>query len=219
MSFKDKLTVTKITDAQARERALDVLAVVYQEEKGWVPEREKLLPQKDLESDVISWFAAELDGRTLGVTRVLYEIPVELYQQYGFKLVIPGLDVEKFVRDNKIAEIGRFAVLPEFRRRFHIAAILMRAAATETVEKNFTHYITDVFEKDPNTPYGFHKRVLGFREVATHEVGELKCNSRRITMLLDLKEAFNTMKKKNGYVFRFITKGWNEALIRQLETP
>jgi hypothetical protein len=205
MSFRDRLSVAKIKDAASREHALDVLSAVYKHEKRWVEEREKLLPAEDIGNEAVSWFAVSDGDHMLGVTRVLYEIPVDLYKAYGFKLKHPGLDVEAFIANNRIAEIGRFAVLPEFRNQIFVAGLLMKAAAWETIERGFTHFITDVFEDDPNTPHGFHQRVLGFQEVATHEVGELKTDSRRITMLLDLAEAKARISNKKGWFFKFLT--------------
>lgn len=205
MSFKDRLTVERITTAEQREEALNVLESVYKDEKRWVEDREKMLPVEDLGHEGVSWFAACLDGEVVGVTRVLYEIPLELYKEYGFELSVKGLDVEKFVAENNIAEVGRFAVYPKYRRRFHIAAILMRASGLEALERGFTHFITDVFEDDPNTPHGFHQRVLGFQEVASHMTGELKCESRRVTMLLDLHEAKDRLTGKKGWFFRYLT--------------
>lgn len=210
-SDKKSLTIFKIKTPEDREKALDVLEVVYKNEKGWVGDREKMLPLDDLTNENVSWFAVSKKDRILGVTRVLYEIPLELYHEYGFKLTIPGLDVEAFIRNNKIAEVGRFAVLPRYRRTLLVAAHLMRASGVEAVEKGFTHLITDVFEADPNTPYGFHRRVLGFKEVATHDVGELNCDSRRITMLLDLNEAAENLTSKKGWFYRFLSEGAPKA--------
>ncbi len=34
-------------------------------------------------------------------------------------------------------------MIPKYRKKILVAAILMRAAATETIEPDFTHYITD----------------------------------------------------------------------------
>ena len=184
MSLIDRLCVYKVESEAARQRALTVIEAVYRGEKGWVSDLDAFLPASDLEREDVSWFLAEVDGEPVGTTRVLYEIPVELYQAYGFRLVDPALDVEAFVRDHRIAEIGRFAVVPRYRKKIVVAAILMRAAATDTVERGFTHYITDVFETDPNTPLKFHQRILGFQTVATHRVGELQHLGRRVTMLL-----------------------------------
>lgn len=204
MSFKDRLSVKKIETAEDRENALDVLEIVYTDEKGWVEDRQKLLPIEDIQGDRVEWWATLLDDRILGVTRVLYEIPTQLYKEYGFELTIPGLDVEAFIANNKIAEVGRFAVLPKYRKKIHVSAYLMRAAGIAAYKRGFTHFITDVFEEDPNTPYGFHRRVLGFQEVATHDVGELKCDSRRVTMLLDLREIAKRVGKEKGWFYRFL---------------
>ena len=204
MSLKDRLSVFTVKTRDERERALDVLQEVYSGEKGWLAERDKMLPLDDLERDDVAWFAAALDDRVVGVTRLLYTIPVELYREYGFKLTVPGMDVEAFIRDNRLAEVGRFAVLPRYRRRFIVSATLMRATGKAALERGCSHFITDVFEEDPNTPYGFHRRVLGFKVVATHDVGELNCRSRRITMLLDLDEARKRLSGKNGWFYRFL---------------
>ncbi|MDJ0835546.1 MAG: GNAT family N-acetyltransferase [Acidobacteriota bacterium] len=204
--FPEGLSIVKITSAKQREEALKVFDEVYRVEKGWVGDPEDLLPTSDLNRREVDWFGVELEGQMLGVTRVLYEIPMELYKEYGFKLTVPGLDVEEFIRKNKIAEVGRFAVLPEYRKGFTVAALLMRASGESALQRGFTHFITDVFEEDPNTPYGFHRRVLGFQEVASHEVGELNCKSRRITMLLDLNQARERVAKGKGWFFRFLNQ-------------
>lgn len=216
MSLKEQLSVRKVEDWAAREKALEVLGEVYRDEKRWVLERDRLLPEGDLASEHISWFLAELEGRPVGVTRVLYQLPTELYGAYGFELVDPSFDVEAFLRRNRIAEIGRFAVVPEYRNQILVAAILMRAATVETLELGFTHFITDVFESDPNSPYGFHQRVLGFKTVATHEVGEIGHVGRRITMLLDLKATLQRMSQSRSWIFRYVTQGWNHQLLDQI---
>ncbi|MDX1501674.1 MAG: GNAT family N-acetyltransferase [Thermoanaerobaculia bacterium] len=214
-----ELTAAKVTDERSREHALAVLEEVYRGEKHWVTRPEEIFPEEDLENPAISWFLARMGSRPVGVTRVLYEIPVALYNEYQFELVDGDIDVEAFIRDNRIAEIGRFAVVPGYRRRIRIAAILMRAATTETVERGFTHFITDVFEGEPNSPYHFHKGVLGFRTVATHEVGELRFQGRRITMLLDIRDAYLRLRQGKNWIFRYITESWSDQLIQKLMTP
>ena len=210
MSLSDRLRVRKIRFESEREKAFQVLEMVYQTEKSWVADLDEFFPAGDLGQEHVSWFLAEVDGEPVGVARVLYELPLELYGDYGFELVNQKLDVEAFVRDNRIAEVGRFAVVPKYRKKILVAAILMRAAATETIERGFTHFITDVFETDPNSPMKFHQRILGFQTVATHSVGELNHLGRRITMLLDLKGAFRRLRTGNNWIFRYITQGWNE---------
>ena len=216
MALKNELTVCKVEDEATRQKALRVLKEVYQGEKGWVEDPDSFLPASDVGNSAVSWFLAERDGEPVGVTRVLYEIPFELYTEYGFRLEKQGIDVDAFIRDHKIAEVGRFAVLPKYRKKILVAAILMRAAATETVQRRFTHFITDVFAADPNSPYQFHRKILGFETVATHDVGELKMESQRITMLLDLRQAYRRLKAGKSWIFRYITQGWNEQWVEQL---
>jgi 1-acyl-sn-glycerol-3-phosphate acyltransferase len=115
-----------------------------------------------------------------------------------------------------MTEIGRFAIVPRYRRNLLIAVALMRAATRETVECGFTHYITDVFEDDPHSPYHFHTMVMGFDPVATHERGELACASRRITMILDLKAAYQRLRRRKSWIFRSLTKDWDEQLHARL---
>ena len=216
MSLRDRLTVRRVETEADRQHAFEVLREVYQGEKSWVADLDEFFPAEDLRHDKVSWFLAEVDGSPVGVTRVLYEIPVELYRAYGFEMVNKSLDVEAFIRDNRIAEVGRFAVIPKYRKRILVAAILMRAAATETVEKGFTHYITDVFESDPNSPMKFHQRILGFQTVATHSVGELNQLGRRITMLLEIKGAVRRLQLSNNWIYRYITHGWSDSLVQQV---
>jgi len=203
MSHK-KIEVKPIRTAENRALALQVFEKVYRKEKGWVRDPEKLMPLQDLADPKMTWFGAFVGKRLVGVARVLYEIPTALYDTYDFKLTIPDLDVEAFLATNHIAEVGRFAVLPRYRRNFRIAAGLMRALGKDTLDRGFTHLITDVFEADPNTPWGFHRRILGFRQVATHDVGELHCQSKRITMILDLREAERKLMGRSGWFFRFL---------------
>jgi hypothetical protein len=214
--MSEELKVSRVAGEEDRSRALEVLREVYAAEKGWVQLPEQVFPAADLDSPALCWFLAEKNGRPVGVTRVLYELPRGLYQSYQLQLVDPRLDIEAFLSKNRLAEVGRFAVIPEERQNIRIAAILMRAATTETVERGFTHFITDVFEADPNSPYHFHKKVLGFEVVATHDHGELAVKSRRITMLLDLKAAFRRLSLRRSWIYRFITEGWNERLLQQL---
>ena len=157
-----------------------------------------------------------MDGQPAGVLRVLYDPPLAEYAKYGFKLIDAAVSIEDFVGANRVAEIGRFAVLPRFRGKFMVAAALMRAATEETVARGFTHFVTDVFEDDPHSPFGFHTRVMGFHAVATHDVGELHSRSRRITLVLDLKACYQRLKLRRSWIFRYLTGQWAEALHQRL---
>ena len=216
MSLRDQISVFRIEDETGREKAREVLATTYREEKHWVEDEGGQIPAEDVGRKDISWFVVCAEDKPIGVLRVLYDPPLELYAQYGFKLIDEGIDVEAFIQNNKIAEIGRFAVLPGYRKHIVVVAALMKSAVTETIERGYTHYITDVFEDDPHSPLKFHTRVMGFQPVATHDVGELNSKSRRITLILDLKAAYGRLKTKGNWIFRFLTGDWPEALHRRL---
>ena len=211
----DRVTAVRITDDVGRSAALEVLGATYQREKRWVMQAEQQLPATDLARDDVTWFLVRLEGRPVGVLRLLFDPPLLQYAQYSLTLLDPRVDVADFVRQHRIAEVGRFAVVAEERGNLLLAAALMRAATEEMVARGYTHLITDVFEDDPHSPLGFHTRVMGFRPVATHERGELNCDSRRITLVLDLKSSYQRLKGRGNWVFRYLTAGWPDALHRQ----
>jgi Acetyltransferase (GNAT) family len=211
-----RVCARRIVDEAGRRAVVDVLRATYQREKGWVADPERQFPASDLMRQDTSWFLVVVRGRPAGVLRVLYDPPIALYARYGLKPIDPSIAVEDLVGQNRIAEIGRFAVMPRRRGRMTLAAELMRVATAEVVARGYTHFVTDVFEDDPHSPYGFHTRVMGFHPVATHEVGELQCRSRRITMVLDLRAAYVRLKARGNWMYRYLTGQWDERLHRQL---
>lgn len=216
MNIESRFSVQRVADEAGRQQVIEVLRATYLREKRWVSDPETQIPPEDLQCDDISWFIVSRRSRPAGVLRVRYDPPVAAYAKYGFKLLDPNLPVESFLREHRIAEIGRFAVIPRYRRRFMVAAALIRAACAETVERGYTHFITDVFEDEAHSPYGFHTRVMGFYPVATHEVGELNCRNRRITMVLDLKAAYQRLRRRGNWIYRYLTGHWDDALHRRL---
>jgi hypothetical protein len=216
MAPVDRLCVHRVIDERHRGAVIEVLRATYCQEKRWVADAESQIPPSDLNSAEISWFVVMMGDRPAGVLRVLYDPPLAQYARYGFKPLDPSLRVEEFLARNRIAEIGRFAVTPECRGQFLLAAALMQAAVEETVRRGYTHFVTDVFEDDPHSPYGFHTRVMGFHPVATHDHGELACASRRITLVLDLRAAYKRLKRRGSWLYRYLTAPWDDALHRRL---
>ena len=94
----------------------------------------------------------------------------------------------------------------------------MRVAGVETLRRGFTHYVTDVFEDEEHSPYRFHTRVLGFRPVATHETGEMDCFHRRITLVLNLREAYQRLRDSQNRLYRFLTEGLDAPMQHLLST-
>jgi hypothetical protein len=216
MSRLEGVMVQRVAEVNARHDVLEVLRGTYCEEKGWVDDVDAQFPSTDLDRPEVSWFVATINGRPAGTLRVLYDPPLAEYARYGFKSIDPALRVEEMIRQYRIAEIGRFAVLPAYRRQLIVAVALMRSAAAETIARRFTHYVTDVFEDDPHSPYRFHTNVMGFLPIATHDVGEMRTASRRITLVLDLKAAYARLKRRECWVYRYFTEIWDSTLHQQM---
>jgi ribosomal protein S18 acetylase RimI-like enzyme len=212
------VSVKKIATEAERRAALRVLRVTYRREKHWVDDEAQVFPDTERTNPSVSWFLASVGSMPAGVLRVLYDPPVEEYRRYALTLVEASFDIESFLRQNRLAEIGRFAVRPRFRVSSAVASHLMRAAAEDAARRRCDYFITDVFEGEQHSPYEFHRRVLGFQTVATHETGELHCAHRRVTMLLDLREAYLRLRKRQRRFFKFLTEGWDESLHRQFSS-
>jgi hypothetical protein len=211
-----RVQVERIHDEAGRAAALSVLRATYQSEKGWIVDPAHQLPSGDLQRPDIAWFIVRLEGQPVGVLRTFYDPPILQYAKYGLELIDQRVDIEKFLRQHRIAEVGRFAIIAPHRNNVLLAAALMRAATEEVVDRGYTHLVTDVFEDDPHSPLGFHTRVMGFLPVATHDHGELNCKSRRITLLLDLKSTYRRLRARGNWVYRYLTARWPDALHRRL---
>ena len=212
-----RVSVVPVISESERQEALQVLRATYEREKRWVADGEKVFSTDDLDRFDVAWFLARRSREPVGVLRVLFNPPLGLYAEYGFQ-PMPGVsfDVTEFVKRARVAEIGRFAVLPEHRTNHYIAAALMRAAVRDTLERGFTHYVTDIFEGEKHSPYLFHTRVMGFEPVATHDVGEPNCPHRRVTMILDLQAAYRRLRHGGGWLFRYLTADWSATLHQRL---
>jgi hypothetical protein len=206
----------RVVTESDRQRALAVMRATYQREKGWVHDVEPMFPKEDLPRDDVSWFVATRRDEPMGVLRVLYDPPIEEYQKYGLTPIEGSFVVYDFVKSERIAEVGRFAVIPERRKGIAVVLSLMRAATREIVSRGYTQLVTDVFENDPHSPFRFHTRIIGFRPVATHEIGELRFKGRRITLLLNIKIAYQTLKSRGTWFFRAMTKDWTEVMHKRL---
>ena len=84
MSGSSKISALKITNEAQRQQALQVLSVIYCQE-NWVGDVDKIFEASDMTHPSVSWFLALSDEEPVGVLRILYEPPLELYKEYGFK--------------------------------------------------------------------------------------------------------------------------------------
>jgi hypothetical protein len=152
----------------------------------------------------------------VGVLRVRYDLPIEQYRGYGLDPIETNLSIEDVIASQRIAEVRRFAVIPQRRNGVAVVLSLMRMATREIVARGYTQLVTDVFENEPHSPLRFHTRIVGFRPVVTHEFGEFSFQGRRITLLLDIKIAYQTLKSRGTWFFRAMTKGWTEVMHQRL---
>ncbi len=106
----------RVTTESDRQKALAVMRATYQREKGWVHDVEPMFPREDLARGDLSWFIATRRNQPMGVLRVLYDPPVDQYQKYGLTPIDGTLADYDFMKSERLAEVGRFAVIQERRR-------------------------------------------------------------------------------------------------------
>lgn len=200
------ITVHKVLDAATREKALQVVERVYQQEKNWLRSVDQEIPENLATEEAYSWFLALVNERAAGVLRLYYDPPLELPPecQATFK---KGFDPKKLAAAGKFVEIGRFMILPEYRKKILVAIRLMGASVREVVERNYTHFITDVFEGEPHSPLKFHTRILGFEVIGQHLYGELNCSLTRIILTLDILKAYKRLRRQRNRVYWNLTEG------------
>lgn len=210
-----KIHTVRVRSVEDRLAALEVVRAVYLEEKAWIRNLDAEIPIEDvLGCTRFTWFLALVDGRPAGLIRLQEDpsivIPPELEPVFE-----KDIDLEKIAANTRLAEIGRFMIVPDFRRSIVVAIRLMQAAVRFAVVAGATHLLTDVFENDPHSPLQFHTRVLGFERIGTHRFGELNCASRRIILVLDIAAAYHRLKVRDNKVFREIAAGLADLLDRR----
>ncbi|HTQ79577.1 MAG TPA: GNAT family N-acetyltransferase [Thermoanaerobaculia bacterium] len=205
------VTVAKVDPYANRDEALQVIEQVYRNEKGWIRDVESEIPQ-DIEARADqSWYMVSVSGEPAGVIRLLYDPSLEIPEELGVELE-PSIDLARLAGSGRFVEIGRFMILPRYRKDIRVALKLMKAAIAEVVERGYTHFITDVFLSDPHSPLAFHTRVLGFERIGTHRTGELACESARIILILDIARAYQRLKRRRNRVFRELGEGLRDLL-------
>jgi len=209
------VTVEKILTADSREDAVMIMEEVFSREKCWIEGAASQLPEELDDNGCVSWFLARVDGEPAGLLRLWYDPPLEMPEEYEVTLA-PGVDVEMLKASGRYVEIGRFMILRKFRRNHRVALRLMRMATREVLERDYTHFITDVFEDDPHSPLNFHTRVLGFEVIGRHLFGDLHCSSARIILTLDILKVYGRIRNSRSRIYRELTEGMASLLERKL---
>ncbi|HEV3456389.1 MAG TPA: GNAT family N-acetyltransferase [Thermoanaerobaculia bacterium] len=233
MRLRSAVAARRVLSSADREKALTVIEAVYRREKKWIADASAELPPvvgdggdgSDGEGGIggagdagvagPSWFLVTVNGRPAGVIRLVYDPPLELPAELGVTLE-PGVDIEGLKRRGRFVDIGRFMIVPRYRRNIRVALRLMRAAIIEVVERGYTHFLTSVFADDPHSPLGFHTRVLGFERIGSHRTGELTCASLRILLILDIDRAYQRLKRRQNLVWKELAESVRDAMERRL---
>jgi hypothetical protein len=205
----------KVQDAKTREQAIQVITTVYLREKNWIR-----LPEDEISAEInssaqFSWFLATVNDDPAGVIRLSYDPSLEFPPELGVT-INQGIDLNQMARDCKMVDIGRFMIVPQYRKNIRVALRLMRASIKEVVERGYTHFITDVFESDPHSPLHFHTKILGFERIGSHLHGELNCSSTRIILTLDILKSYQKLKIGKNKIYQEVTEGIRELLDEQL---
>jgi hypothetical protein len=208
----------KVLTPEDRAQALQVIETVYLQEKQWIRDPQSEIPADPADCREQSWFLVTADGAPAGVIRLVYDPPLEMPAEYGVTLE-PSVDLESLKRHGRFVDIGRFMILPRYRRNIRVVMKLMRAGIIEVVSRGYTHFLTDVFEDDPHSPLRFHTQVLGFERIGTHRHGELSCTSARIILILDIARAYQRLKKRENKVYKELGGGVRDVLETRLLAP
>lgn len=200
------IIVSRIASAHDRAGALEVVRQVFCDEKNWITTAQNQIPDELFGNTKFSWFLARINGQPAGVIRLLYDPSFDLPEEYDVKFM-PGINVEELKNAGRYVEIGRFMIIEEFRRNPRVALRLMKAAVGEVLERDYTHFITDVFEGEVHSPLNFHTRVLGFEMVGKHLFGELNCSSTRIILTLDILKLYSRIKDSKSRIYQELTDG------------
>jgi len=165
------------------------------------------IPADIAQTNRYSWFLATVNDSPAGVIRLAYDPPLELPPEYQVTLK-KEIDLRELARWCRFVDIGRFMILPEYRRKFLVAIRLMGIAVKEVIERNYTHFITDVFEGEPHSPLNFHTRILGFEIIGSHIHGELNCSLTRIILTMDILKAYQRLKRNRKRLYANLTEGY-----------
>ncbi|TLU83069.1 MAG: GNAT family N-acetyltransferase [Chlorobium sp.] len=212
------ITVSKVVNTADRDAALDIINQVFCIEKNWISSVNNQIPEDVSENRVYSWFMAKVNGNPAGLLRLQYDPALDIPAEYEVRLM-PGIEIETLKKTGRYVEIGRFMILEKFRRNHKVALHLMRAAVAEVIDRDYTHFITDVFEGEKHSPLNFHTRVLGFEIIGTHLLGELNCSSTRIILTLDILKLYSRVKDSRSRIYQELIYGLHGIFERKSGLP
>ena len=135
MTAAEQIHTGRITDEAGPSAALALLAATYQQEKRWIAEPHSQFPAAHLGRPDISRYLVFMAGEPVGVLRTVYDPPLLQYAKYDLTILDARLDIQSVLERNRIAEVGRFAVLAAHRGNLLLAVALMRAAMEDILDR------------------------------------------------------------------------------------
>ncbi|MBM3162276.1 MAG: GNAT family N-acetyltransferase [Chlorobi bacterium] len=205
------ITVQRVLHGEDRQGVIGIVEQVFLREKNWISSAHAQIPEELGPDQPFSWFLARVNDHPAGVLRLLYDPPLNFPEAYQVSF-IPGIDTDYLKQLGRYVEIGRFMIPGEYRRNHRIALRLMRAATEEVVGRDYTHFITDVFENEQHSPLNFHTRVLGFEVIGRHLFGDLNCSCTRIILTLDILKLYSRVKDSRSRIYAELTEGIHALL-------
>jgi hypothetical protein len=215
-SRKSKIEVVKILEKSEIQEAKKVIQEVYVKEKNWVISTQGQITEELDNNEKESWFLARYDGEPAGLLRLVYDPPLEMPSDFEVTLN-KDIDLNKMGETCRFVDIGRFMILPKYRGKILIALRLMRTAVAEVLERDYTHFITDVFQGEPNSPLHFHQKILGFEVIGQHLHGELNCKCMRIILTLDILKAYQRIRNQKNKLYRSLVDGIQDIVDKKLQ--
>ncbi|MBL7977644.1 MAG: GNAT family N-acetyltransferase [Bacteroidetes Order II. Incertae sedis bacterium] len=219
--LKNGTGVEMISNEEQRQEALTVLETIYCVEKHWVGASTTLFEPSELQDPHKQWLIAYDTHRAVGVVRLSFNrqahhFPTEYlhFQHADWNAMV----MANFLSHNPTAEIGRFAILPEYRSHSRFALMLMQMACTQAILNHCFYILTDVFHGDLQSPFHFHTQILGFEPFATYADERFNSHYPSILLIMDLRKTYLHTKKYQPRIFRTFTQNWPPSLHLQLDT-
>lgn len=208
-----------VTTETARDHALEVLHAIYCREKKWMDSAEILFEPHELYEPNYLWLVAYERNRPIGVVRLYIGRQAEALDLKHLHFLHADWNASAlthFLEYHPTAEIGRFAILPEYRNRSRFALMLMQVACENAIRHHCHHLLTDVFHGDPQSPFDFHTNVLGFEPFATYVDDRFDSVYPSVLLLLDIKKTYARMKTHQPRMFKVFTQNWTTSFHAQL---
>lgn len=200
------IEIVKITDSDLVKKALEVVREVYVRDKKWIESTDDIISMNTFNNPDISWLLAFVHGEPAGVLRLNYNVSLDFPEYYDLRIV-KGVNLKKMAKKGKYVDINRFMIRSVFRKNINVSLSLMKAALEEVVTRGYTHFITDVFEGEINSPLEFHKRNLGFEVIGTHLYSDYNTSLKSVILVLDIFKSFKLLKERNNRIYKTLVSG------------